>query len=347
MKNLPKNLAVLILIFVFCIVGIFAEGNKESESMENTYEFKYANQQPENHSRTKSMQFLKEELEKRSNGRIKVEIYHSGVLGTEKEMFEMCVTGAIQGFRGAFYENLNTQFLIYNLPFLFQNYEEMIHFNASEMATKMRENGSVKGIYIPAVGFTGFRSMINNTRLVKIPADLKGIKVRSPGQAPILSFYKLFDASPQEMAWSEVYMAMKQGALDGADNSPSNIEAAKMSEVAKYYSALNYMAGADPFMVNMAWYESLPADLQKIFNEVSREAMAYWDNLEKDATQQAVKNVREAPGVVDSIDMSEHPELAAQWEKASAPLWEEFVDAGYFSWDDIKQAQAIIAEVRK
>ena len=346
MKSLMKKLVLLLLVGAVCATGVFAEGKQDGGSEETTYLFKYGNQQPENHSRTKSMQFFKEELEKRSDGRIKVEIYHSGVMGTEKEMFEMCVTGALQGFRGAFYENLNTQFMIYNLPFLFQSYEEMIHFNASDMAAKMCENGSVKGIYIPAVGFTGFRSMINNTRLVKEPADLKGIKVRSPGQAPILSFYRLFDASPQEMAWSEVYMAMKQGALDGADNSPSNIEAAKMGEVAKYYSALNYMAGADPLMVNMDWYKSLPADLQVIFNEVSKEAMAYWDDMEKDAAQQAVKNVSKSPGVEDAIDISEHPDLAAMWEKACAPLWDEFVDAGYFSWDDIKEAQAVIAEVR-
>lgn len=336
---------ILILALTVSVTGIFAAGAKEAGSADNVFEFKYGNQQPEGHSRTISMLWWAEELEKRTNGRIKVEVFHSGVLGTEKEMFEMAVTGAIQGFRGAFYDQLNPQFMLYNLPFLFQSYEEMIHFNASDMADDMLKKGSVKGIYMPAVGYTGFRAVMNNKRPILLPEDLKGIKMRAPGQAPIINFYKLFDASPQEMAFSDVYMAVKQGVVDGGDNSPTNIDAAKLYEVCKYFTALNYMAGADPFMVNMSWYESIPADLQKIFNEVSKEALAYWDQLEKDATLVAVNKLMNTPGV-EGINMENQPAEAAIWEKACEPLWQQFVDLGLFTWDDIKRAQAIIAEVR-
>jgi TRAP-type C4-dicarboxylate transport system substrate-binding protein len=214
------------------------------------------------------------------------------------------------------------------------------------MAQDMLKKGSVKGIYMPAVGYTGFRAVMNNKRPILLPEDLKGIKMRAPGQAAIIDFYKLFDASPQEMAFSEVYMAIKQGVVDGGDNSPTNIDAAKLYEVSKYFTALNYMAGADPLMVNMKWYESLPADLQDIFNEVSKEALQYWDQLEKDAVLESVNKLMNAPGV-EGINMENQPVEAAIWEKACAPLWQDFVDAGYFTWDDIKRAQAIIATVRK
>lgn len=344
-KFLGMGVAVLFLCLV--IGGAFAAGGGESSAApEQTWTFRYGNQQPEAHSRTVSMQWFADELEKRTDGRIKVEIYHSGVLGTEKEMFEMTVTGALEGYRGAFYEQLNPEFLIYNLPFLFQSYDEMKAFNASDMAQDMLKNGSVQGIYMPAVGFTGFRTVINKVRPIMLPEDLKGIKMRSPGQAPILNFYRLFDANPQEMAFSEVYMALKQGVLDGADNSPTNILAAKLNEVAPYFTALNYMAGADPLMVNMAWYESLPSDLQDIFNQVAKEALAYWDDLESEAALKAITEISNAPGV-EGIDMSDHPEEAAIWAEACAPLWQQFVDEGYFTWDDINRAQAIIDTVRK
>ncbi|MBI9104728.1 MAG: TRAP transporter substrate-binding protein [Spirochaetales bacterium] len=336
---------ILILALVISTAGVFAAGSQDEEAGEIQYNFKYANQQPEGHSRTVSMLWFEKEIEARTDGRIQMEVFHSGVLGTEKEMFEMAVTGAIQGFRGAFYDQLNPQFLLYNLPFLFQSYEEMIVFNASDMAADMLEKGSVQGIYMPAVGYTGFRAVMNNKRPIMLPEDLKGIKMRAPGQAPIINFYKLFDASPQEMAFSEVYMAIKQGVVDGGDNSPSNIDAAKLYEVSQYFTALNYMAGADPLMVNMDWYKTLPADLQDIFNEVSKEALAYWDQLEKDATQESVNKLMTAPGV-EGINMENQPAEAAIWEKACEPLWQQFVDAGYFSWDDIKRAQEIIATVR-
>ncbi len=341
------NILLVLLLMMLPIVVTWAGGQKEQAvSEKQTWLFRYGNQQPESHSRTISMQWFADELEKRSDGRIDVEVYHSGVLGTEKEMFEMTVTGALEGYRGAFYEQLNPQFNLYNLPFLFQTYEEMIHFNASDMAKDMLKKGSVQGIYMPAVGFTGFRSVITKDRQIVMPEDLKGLKMRSPGQAPILNFYRHFSANPQEMAFSEVYMALKQGVLDGADNAPTNILAAKLHEIAPYFTALNYMAGADPFMVNMKWYESLPADLKAIFNEVSVEALQYWDELESKASLEAIKEISSAPGVT-GIDMSDLPEKAAIWEEASKPeLWQQFVDEGFFTWKDIERAQKIIAEVR-
>lgn len=344
MRKLVKRALSLSLLLLILGGFAFASGQAESGEQES-YVFKYGNQQPEGHSRTVSMLWFAEELEERSGGRIQVEVYHSGVLGTEKEMFEQTVTGALQGYRGAFYEQINPQFLIYNLPFLFQNYDEMKYFNQSDFAKEMLANGSKGEIYMPAVGFTGLRAQINNERLIMLPEDLEGLKVRSPGQAPILAFYRHFGANPQEIPWSDVYMSVRQGVVDGGDNAASNILAAKLYEVASYFTSINYMAGADPLMVNKAWYESLPGDLQEIFDEVSVEALAYWDDLESEAALEAIDEIASQPGV-EAIDMADYPENAAIWAEASQPLWQEFVDEGFFTWDDIDRAVAVLEEYR-
>lgn len=346
---MTKRLCLVTLVAALIVMGaatVFAAGTQQGAGEDQVFEFRYGNQQPETHSRTISMLWLADELEKRTDGRIQVEVFHSGVLGTEKEMFEMVATGALDGYRGAFYEQLNSQFNIYNLPFLFANYDEMKHFNASDMAKDMLEKGSINGYYMPAVGFTGLRAHINTERVIMLPKDLQGLKVRSPGQAPILAFYRLFGANPQEIAWSEVYLAVRQGVVDGADNAPTNILAAKLYEVAPFFTSINYMAGADPFMVRMEWYQSLPSDLQKIFDEVSVEALAYWDDLEAVASLEAIAEISSQPGVT-GVDMSDYPENVEIWAEAAQPLWQQFVDEGFFSWADIERAQAIIAEVRK
>ena len=335
------------LILLLPAAQVIAGGGTESEAgNERTWLFRYGNQQPEEHARTISMLWFEEELERRTEGRIQVEIYHSGILGTEKEMFEMTVTGNLEGYRGAFYEQLNPQFLLYNLPFLFQSYAEMIHFNASDMARDMLDAGSVQGIYMPAVGYTGFRSLITKEKQVVMPDDLVGQKIRSPGQAPVLNFYRHFGANPQEIATSEVYLAMRQGVVDGGDNSPTNVYANNWHEVGRYFTALNYMAGADPLLTNMAWYRSLTPELQRTFNEVAIEALQYWDELEAQASLEAIAAIRNAPGV-EGIDMTDYPERTAVWQEASRPLWQQFVDEGFFDWQDIERAQAIIAEVRQ
>lgn len=348
MINKPIVMFMVILIVATTAGGtVFASGQAEpGADGEETYLFRYGNQQPEEHARTVSMVWFGEELEKRTNGRIEVEVYHSGVLGTEREMFEQVATGNLEGYRGAGYEQLNPAFNLYNLPFLFQSYEEMMHFNQSAMAEEMLDEGSIEGIYLPAVGFTGFRALITKDKQVLMPEDLQGIKMRVPGQAPVIEFYRVMGANPQEIPFSEVYLAMRQGVVDGGDNAPTNILAANLGEVGQYFTALNYMAGADPFMVNAAWYEALPADLQAIFNEVAREALAYWDELEAEASLDAIAEISGQPGVT-GVDMSDYPDRLAVWQEAAQPLWDEFVAQGFFSYEDIEWAQEIVAEVRE
>ena len=83
--------------------------------------FKYSNSQSATHPRSKSMLYFEEQLEKKSNGRIKVELFFDGVLGKEAEVLDMVKIGTIQGCRGGLFERANKMYLLYTLPFLFQN----------------------------------------------------------------------------------------------------------------------------------------------------------------------------------------------------------------------------------
>jgi len=316
----------------------------ESNSSEEVYLFKYANQQNEMHPRTKSMMWFKDELEKRSNGRIKVEIYHSGVLGKEQELFQMVVTGALQGYRGAGYEHLSDKFSLWNVPFLFESYDEIMYFEQSDVAKQIMKEASKNGVYIPAVGFTGFRNMLNAKKKIERPEDLKGMKMRAPGQAPIIKFYEQMGAYPQEMNFSDVYMALKTGVIDGACSSASDLETKKIYEVAKHFTWLDYMAGPDPLMVNMEWYQSLPDDLKKIFDEVSKETMAYSDKLLSEQEREFGKKL--AAKCDDTVKVIEDPELRKLWVEACKPLWQSFIKDGLFTDDDLEAVQKVLTEYR-
>lgn len=328
--------AIFIVFFSF-LVGIAAWSAGKKENGES-FLFKYSNQQGPNHPRTRSMVFFKKELEKASNGRIRVKIYDSGVLGNEKELFEMVVTGSIQGYRGAYYEQLNPQYYIYNVPFLFNGYDALMKFDKSDFAKSMNKKGSVKGIYIPATGYTGFRNILNRKRPINSPEDLAGLKMRTPSQVPIIDFYRQMGAHPQEMQSSEIYMALKTGVVDGTCSSVSDLATYKFYEVAPYFSVINYMAGADPFMVNMAWYEKLPDDLKKIFDEVSEKAMAYSDKLIKNEDQKYIDILQKDSKETSYIQGKGREEFV----KKAQPLWQNFVDAKYITWDDLKKVQAIV-----
>ncbi|MCP4398446.1 MAG: TRAP transporter substrate-binding protein [bacterium] len=328
-------IATLLIAMVCSISMVFAA----------EYTFSYGNQQPENSPRTKSMLWFEEEMEKRTDGRIQVEIHHSGVLGNEQEMFEMTVSGEIQGTRGGFWTQLNKEYFLIYVPFLFNNYEEWLHFNKSEMVENMNTKGSINGIYIPSSGIFGFRNILTTYGVIKEPGDMKGKKHRVPGQEPVIWWYEGMGANPQNMAFSDVYMAMKTGVIDGVCNDPSTLYTNKTHEAAPYFSNLDYLAGGpDPLMVNMAWYEALPDDLKTIFDEVSDEAMDYSNelfmSLNVEFTQKLIEESKEA------FVLSEHPELIPAWQEASAPVAGRLIEAGFFTQEQLDEARKIVEEFR-
>jgi C4-dicarboxylate-binding protein DctP len=305
---------------------------------EGVHLFKYSNSQPEQHPRSQSMVFFKEEVEKRTNGKIKVDLYFSAVLGTEFEVQDMVATGALQGTRGGGFTNANNKYYIFMLPFLVEDWDQAMRLMTSEFARKINQEARVNGYHIPACGISqGFRAHTNSVRPIESPADLKGLKMRVPQQEVYVINASVLGVNPQELPYSEVYMALKTGVVDGQDNAVSNIWDYKVYEVQKYLTISRYATGPDPFMVNLAWYNSLPADLQKIFDEVAVETMRLSDQLNRDQESEYIKLLEEK---LETNYVT--PENLEKFREATAPVYQYFIDKGYFSWDDINQARASI-----
>lgn len=300
--------------------------------------FKYSNSQPEQHPRSKSMIFFKRELEKRTNGRIRVENYFSAVLGTEFEVQDMVATGALQGTRGGGFIHANKKYYIFMLPFLVENWDQALKLVNCDFTKKINEEAKANGYHIPACGISqGFRAHTNNVRPIETPEDLKGLKMRVPQQEVYVVNARVLGINPQELPYSEVYMALKTGVVDGQDNAVSNIWDYKVYEVQKYLTITNYAIGPDPFMVNLEWYNSLPDDLKQIFDEVAVEAMKYSDQLNRENEVEYIKQLSQK---LETNYVT--PENLEKFREATRPVYQYFVDKGYFTWDDINEARSCI-----
>ena len=205
-----------------------------SETMgeKEVYLFKYANTQSPNHPRSKSMEFFKEQLEKASNGRIEVELYFSGVLGKEAEVLDMVVTGSVQGCRGGLFERANKKYLLYTLPFMFENTDQVIQLMRSEFGDRINQEALENGIYVPACGVAGgFRNITSNVKPIRSPEDLRGLKMRTPPIDMTIKTFKALGANPQQVAYTETYMALKSGVVEAQENPFSNTVDMKFYEV--------------------------------------------------------------------------------------------------------------------
>lgn len=307
-------------------------------SRDDGYVFRYGNAQNESDPRSVSMKFFKETLEKRSGGRISVQNFFGGTLGTEREMADAVAMGALQGTRGGMYQDASIKFNIMQLPFLLDSWEQALRLVRSPWMTQVAREGNAKGFHIPAVGVSqGFRAHGSNKVPIRTLADFAGLKIRVPGAQEVYHRMELaLGANPQGIAQAETYAALRTGVVEGTTAPPSDLWDRRQYEVLKWITIDRHSTGPDPLMVNLVWYESLPDDLKLIFDEVAREALAYSDELYMKMEKDIIAVLAEKTEIIRPS-----PATVADMKTRTKPVYDYFVERGDFTWEDIEAAVAV------
>ena len=330
----PATTPLTMLLRALCLaLAIFATGCQREDTVE--FRFRYSNAQPLGALRSQSMQFFKTALEKRTGGRIAVDLYFGGVLGNERELMDFVATGALQGTRGGFFADANPKFSLLMMPFLVDDWDQAMRLMGSDFVSEINREAAKPGYHIPATGISqGFRAHTNNQRPLRSPEDLKGLKMRVPMQEVYVQTALAFGENPQELPYTEVYQALQTGVVDGQDNAPANIWDFKIHEVSKFLTITYYATGPDPFMVNLEWYQKLPHDLQTTFDEVARETMALSDRTNREKEQEYIDQLSAAleTNVVDG-------DALKPFQQAVQPVYDYFIEKGDFSADDVERAR--------
>lgn len=322
---------------VFVLLAVCAVSTSCTRTKNQNYIFTYSNEQPLSALRSESMVFFKEELEKRSNNRVTVELYFGGVLGTERELMDMVAVGALQGTRGGLFADANPKFKLLMLPFLVENWDQAIRLVNSDFMNEINAGAEVNGFYVPATGISqGFRAHTNKVRPIRHPDDLKGLKMRVPSQDVFVQTARAFGANPQEISAVETYQAIQTGVVDGQDNPPSNIWDYKFHEVCDYMTITNYATGPDPLIVNLKWYRKLPPDLRQLFDEVARETMQLSDKLNREKEQEFIDMLAE--GV--KINYVEGDALIP-FQAAVETVYDGYIQRGEFTREEIDRAKSV------
>tara|TARA_Y100000588_G_C14251312_1_gene923541 strand:- start:2023 stop:3063 length:1041 start_codon:yes stop_codon:yes gene_type:complete len=324
------------ITFIPCVALFFLFLGSSCTKQQKTILFRYANEQPIGAIRSQSMLFFETELEQRSEGRIKVELYFGGVLGYERELQDLVATGTLQGTRGGFHADANPKFNLLGMPFLVDNWDQAIRLVNSDFVQKINREATKNGFHIPATGISqGFRAHTNSVRPITHPDDLKGLKMRVPMMEVYVRTALAFGANPQEIPYSEVYQALQTGVVDGQDNAVSNIWDFKVYEVSNYLTITNYATGPDPLMVNLSWYKNLPDDLKPIFDEVSRETIALSDKMNRESEQDYIDKI----STHLETNLVEGDALEP-FRQAVQPVYAYFIERGIFTQEDVDRARA-------
>jgi tripartite ATP-independent transporter DctP family solute receptor len=214
-------------------------------------------------------------VEQRTNGRIKIQNFYSGALGGERESIEAVQLGTqeLTFTSTGPVPNFVPEAKILDIPFLFR---DKAHAQAvldgpigSELLTKFDAKGFKALIWAE----NGIRHMTNSKRPVNVPADLKGLKMRTMENPIHIAAYKSLGIVPTPMAFPEVFTALQQGTVDGQENPLSVILFAKFSQVQKHLTLTGHVYSPALILMNKDAWEKLPADDKAIFMEAARESV--------------------------------------------------------------------------
>ncbi len=227
---------------------------------------------PDNPRNIVAQEFAKAVAEK-SGGRIAIEVFPSESLGSDRQMIESLMMGGLdmsinsQGPVAAYDEKLN----VVGLPFLFSKPESVYEVLDGPIGQELAAPLESKGFKILAYWDNGFRHITNNKLPITKPADLAGLKIRTPEDRLTIAIFRALGSNPAPFAFGELYMALQQGQFDGQENPVTNIYYSKLYEVQKYLSLTNHKYEFCPLVISMITWSRLPADLQKIVADLAVE----------------------------------------------------------------------------
>ena len=168
-----------------------------------------------------------------------------------------------------------------------------------------------------AVWENGYRHITNSKRPIKVPADLKGIKLRVPEGKWRVKMFQAYGANPSPMKFSELFTALQTGVMDGQENPFTQIYSAKLQEVQKYLSLSDHVYTPAYLIVGKNHWNALPADVRKVLEETAKETQAFvYDYASKDDTALLGK-LKQAGMQVNDVDQD-------AFVAASKPIYEEF-----------------------
>jgi C4-dicarboxylate-binding protein DctP len=281
---------------------------------------------------------LQERVNAEMDGTMCMEVFPSSQLYNDDQVLEAMLQGDVQMAAPSLskFEAFTKQFRIFDLPFMFTNIEAVDAFQNSDTGQAMKDSMQKRGLQGLAFWHNGMKQFSANVPL-NVPTDAAGLKFRVQASDVLIAQMSALGASPQPMAFSEVYGALQTGVVDGQENTWSNIYGKKFFEVQDGTTETNH--GIIDYLVvtSTDFMDSLDADVAAQLTTIITEVTELRNGEAFAVNEAAKQSIIDAGGEVRQLDA----DTRAVWVAAMKPVWEQFVsDVGQ---ENIDAAQAINA----
>ena len=249
-----------------------------------------------NHPVHQAMVFMQERVAEKSDGTLRIQIYPSQQLGTERQLLELLQLGSLGMTKvaSAVLEGFAPQYKVLSLPYLFRDEAHRFQVLDGEIGREILLSSQPYWLRGLTYYDAGSRSFYTKERPVYTPDDLAGLKIRTLESATQVQMVNSLGGSATPISWGELYTALQQGVVDGAENNPPSFYTSRHYEVCKFYSLDEHTGLPDVLVISTITWEQLSDQQQQWVQEAARESAEYQKVLWKAATEEALAKVQAA-----------------------------------------------------
>lgn len=235
-------------------------------------------------------------VREKSNNQLQIDIYPSQQLGSERETLELLQIGSVDMTKvsAAVLENFVPDIRVFSLPYLFRDTEHYYNTLDGAIGQKLLLEGEAFWLRGLTYYDAGQRSFYTKERPIRTPEDLEGLKIRVQESPMAVRMINTLGGAPTPISWGELYTALQQGIVDGAENNPPSFHSSRHYEVTNYFSLDQHTSIPDILLISTHLWDRLNEQEQLWIQEAADSSKVYQRKIWAEAEQEALKVVQEA-----------------------------------------------------
>jgi tripartite ATP-independent transporter DctP family solute receptor len=303
---------------------------------------KFANQNAAGHPIVQGMEKFKEIVEKNSGGKLKVNLFPGGTLGSDQANVSAIQGGSLEmaSMNSGIFASQVKEFAIYDFPFMFASTKEADAVVDGPFGKKMHAKLEEKGLIGLAYYELGFRHITNGKRAINKVSDLEGLKLRVIPNPINVDWVKALGANPTPLPFPELYAALEQGAVDGQENPIPTINSAKLYEVQKHMVLTAHQYNPQSVIISKKFWDGLSAAEKKVVADAAAESAKFQRDTARNLEASLLANLKKNGMQVTQLSESEMSILRDKMRPVTA---KHGVSVGQ---DVVKEMQAEIEKAR-
>lgn len=251
---------------------------------------------PVTHPVHQGMEVFADQLAKQSNGKLKVKIFADGQLGTEREVLELLQIGSIAMTKvsAATMANFAPEYKVLGVPYIFRDKEHLFNVLESEVGERILQAGSDYLLRGLCFYDAGSRSFYTKDKPIQSPEDLRGLKIRVMNHRMSVDMVNEMGGSATPMAYGELYTALQQGVVDGAENNPPSFVTSGHYEVCKHYTLDQHSSIPDVLVIGTKYWSTLTPQEQEWMKAAAKKSVVAQKKFWSDNVAECMVKIKEA-----------------------------------------------------